>query len=101
MTNEITELTEHEALTQQSESALEELETATEIAIDYGQLGKDDFVKLAEEQLGILKAPGVKVADFKRVDEVVKKIRPLLPLRPRTPVVDQAATYPRGDQAAT
>ncbi len=77
MNNESTELTEHEELTQQSESALEELEVATEATVDYGQLGKDDFVKLAEEQLGILKAPGAKVADFKRVDDVVKKIKPL------------------------
>lgn len=77
MTNELTELTEHEQLTQQSESALEELETATETTIDYDELGKDDFVKLAEEQLSIVKAPGVKVADFKRVDDVVKKIKPL------------------------
>ena len=77
MSNELTELNEQEQLTQQSETALEELETATETTIDYGQFGKDDFVKLAEEQLALIKKDDVKIADFKRIDTILKNIRPL------------------------
>jgi Domain of Unknown Function (DUF349) len=77
MTNELTEISEHEELIQQSEAALEELETAIETTVDYTQFQKSDFVKLVEEQLAAAKSETVKGADFKRIDEILKKTRPL------------------------
>ena len=76
MTNDVSELSEHEELSQQSESALAELE-AVEETTDYASFGKDDFVKLIEEQLAEAKKDGAKTADFKRIDGVLKTIKPL------------------------
>jgi hypothetical protein len=73
MINEENELHEHEALTQESETALEELEVVERQTIDYTQFTKEDYAKLLDEQLAIVKAEKVRPSDFKRVDEVLKE----------------------------
>ena len=76
MTNDVSELSEHEELAQQSETALAEIE-AVEETTDYTSFGKDDFIKLIDEQLAEAKKEGAKTADFKRIDGILKTIKPL------------------------
>ena len=57
---------------------IEDFEPTTEpvSVIDYEHFTKADFVKLLEAQLAVVNTAAAKPSDFKRVDEVLKEIKP-------------------------
>ncbi|MFN4146264.1 MAG: DUF349 domain-containing protein [Runella sp.] len=77
MTNESVELSESEQHTHQNESAIEELETAEDLVIDYSHLDKAGLVKLLETLLDDAKSDKAKPSDFKRTDTALKEAKVL------------------------
>jgi hypothetical protein len=77
MINESAEFNEAVQLTQQSEAAIEELETTENQHIDYSQYAKADFIELLGNLMETAKKDDARPADFKRTDEILKEVRPL------------------------